>query len=142
MAAAAVPYLMAASVALQVHSARQASGAADVDAEMARRDEELSSNEREIANKKRLIASLAQQNVEGAAGGVQTFGGGSRENMINVSHKEGKKEELTTQVMKQGRLQNIENRRINVKRQVGTRLAGSLIDTGTSYAKRGKTKKD
>ena len=90
MGAAAIPYLMAASVAVQVYSTVETKKAANEEAQAAARDEELSSNEREIANKKRLLASIAQQNVTGAAGGIQSYTGSSG-NIINTDIKEHRK---------------------------------------------------
>jgi hypothetical protein len=115
---------------------REMKGAANVEAEMARRQEELSSNEREIQSKRRLIASLATQNVGSAARGVEAYTG-SPLAQITETYRVGEKEELTGRVMKAHTMAGIEQRRINVRKRADIQLGQSLIQDATSMAKRG-----
>ena len=121
-----------ASVQAQFHSAEQVK----VDAEIANREESVASRDREIARKKALLASIANQNVFSAAGGVQFSG--SSANLARVSSANVTQDQLRDDISTRSRQRGNSARARSVRRGATIKLGTSLLDTGIALNKRGK----
>lgn len=124
-----------AATGLSVHAQRQATGAREVELELAQREEAAAARDREVLRKRRLVAILGEQAAAAAAGGVAMSG--SVANISITDAQRAAEESFIDETMTRSRIAQLGRRRSTVSRLGRLRTATTILGAGTRMAERG-----
>lgn len=127
--------LAAASAVGAVSATTKATGAREVELELAQRKEETASRDREVQRKERIIAILGAQSAQAAASGLAMSG--SVGNISIADAQRAGRESLVDDVNTRGRIDALKRNRKTISRLSSIRTATTILGAGERIAARG-----
>lgn len=117
--------LTAAATAGSVYSQRQATGAREVELELAQRQEEQAARDRQVQRKRRLAAVLGSQRAQAAAQGLTMSG--SVGNISLTDARRASEESLIDDVNTRARIDALKRNRSTISRLSRVRTATTIL---------------
>lgn len=124
-----------AGTAATVHSQRQATGAQEVELELAKRQEQRGAADREVQRKRRLVAILGSQRAAAAASGFAMSG--SVANISITDAKRAAEDSRVDSLNSRLRIDSLSRRKRSIRRAGNAQTATTILGAVERSAERG-----